>query len=98
MASGSLSPPSLSRRALLGWTGAAAVGGLGLSGCGVDRMLRGREDGLVTWGSWANPGEAKRFYEFNDRYTEQTGVLGRGGGRGRSNRRAVRDRTPTRPG
>lgn len=77
MAPGSLSPPALSRRALLGFTGAAALGGLGLSGCGVDRMFRGREDGLVTWGSWANPGEAKRFYEFNDRYTEQTGVAAR---------------------
>ncbi len=72
MAQGS-SPPTLSRRHLLGLGGAVGAG-LTLSGCGVGRMMRGPEDNTVTWGSWANPGEAKRFFEFNDQYTAQTGV------------------------
>lgn len=77
---------TLSRRKLLTTTalaaGAVGAGGL-LSACGGGKGIQnpngpaasggGDANGPVTWGSWANPGEAERFRTYSKNYEQKYG-------------------------
>ena len=73
---------SFSRRRLLVGAGlAATVLGSGsiLTGCGNGSSGgpgggTGGGSGVVTWGSWANPGEAERFKQYSKDYQAKTGT------------------------
>lgn len=76
---------SLSRRGVLKGTALAGLGAVGgttvLSACGGESSTPadkggepGKAGGSVTWGSWANPGEAERFKTYSKNYEEKTGT------------------------
>jgi multiple sugar transport system substrate-binding protein len=57
---------------LLAGCGAGSAGGPGgAAGGGGGGQTGG---GAVTWGSWANPGEAERFKQYSKDYEQKTGV------------------------
>jgi multiple sugar transport system substrate-binding protein len=76
-------PSRVSRRRLLATSALAvfSVAGSGalLSACGGPTLPSGagsgeKTGGTVTWGSWANPGEAERFKKYSADYQTKTGT------------------------
>lgn len=76
---------SLSRRSMLKGTALAGLGVAGgttlLSACGGGSSpagsssgAAGQVGGAVTWGSWANPGEAERFKSYSKDYAAKSGT------------------------
>jgi multiple sugar transport system substrate-binding protein len=75
---------TVSRRRFLSTAALAGVGVAGsgalLSACGGGGTSPsgtgsgGKKAGNVTWASWANPGEAERFKQFNADYEKRTGA------------------------
>lgn len=75
----------LTRRRFLATTALTGVGvagggsvlaacGVGGGGGGAAGGGGGKEGGAVTWGSWANPGEAERFKAYSKDYEERSGM------------------------
>ena len=78
---------TISRRSFLAGTAVAAVSGLvaacgggqgagpgGGTGGGGGANPSSGQGGAVTWGSWANPGEAERFRQVSKAYEQQYGT------------------------
>ncbi|MFI1161941.1 ABC transporter substrate-binding protein [Streptomyces sioyaensis] len=63
----------VSRRRFLAFSALAGAGSL-VAACGGTGIGGGGGTGAVTWGSWANPGEAKRFREYSQAYQKKSGV------------------------
>jgi multiple sugar transport system substrate-binding protein len=77
MDSNELFPRQLSRRRFLTGTALAGVGVAGgglLAACGGGDSGSGDGKGEVTWGSWANPGEAEVFRKYSKDYEQKHGV------------------------
>jgi multiple sugar transport system substrate-binding protein len=67
----------LARRRFLGLSALAVGGPPLLTACGAGsgkKTTAGGGGGAITWGAWANPGEAERFKEFSKAYQESSGV------------------------
>ncbi|SDU79151.1 ABC transporter substrate-binding protein [Jiangella alkaliphila] len=64
-------PSLVSRRTVL--AGALGAAGVLLAGCGAGGTRSGSA-GTISWASWGNPGEVERLEQFNEHYSDETGV------------------------